>query len=315
MYLVSQSFSAGSGHFRAPRLPLTLKGSMAHLTSWLAAAAIVVTMAVAAACSHLPSLAAGGLLHPGRRKVSRPAPAGCEDAAFAGAGVTLRGWRCAAAAPRRGAVVFLHGVADNRTGVAGTVKRFTSRGLDVIAYDSRAHGESDGEVCTYGYYEKDDLRRVLDTIPAGPIVAIGASLGAAVAVQAAADDPRITTVIAAEIFSDLRAVARERAPFFLTDGTIRHALALAEKRGRFEVDKVSPADAASRLTIPVLLSHGAEDTDTRPAHAERVFANLRGRKRLILVDGARHNHSLSGAAIWLEIEQWVEAELRTHRQP
>jgi hypothetical protein len=32
----------------------------------------------------------------------------------------------------------------------------------VIAYDSRAHGESGGDACTYGFFEKEDLRRVLD---------------------------------------------------------------------------------------------------------------------------------------------------------
>jgi dipeptidyl aminopeptidase/acylaminoacyl peptidase len=42
--------------------------------------------------------------------------------------------------------------------------------------------------------------------------------------------------------------------------------------GRFVVDAVSPFNAASRISIPVLLVHGAEDTDTLPAHSERVFA-------------------------------------------
>ena len=41
---------------------------------------------------------------------------------------------------------------------------FLARGFDVVAYDSRAHGESEGDVCTYGFYEKEDLRRVLDRV-------------------------------------------------------------------------------------------------------------------------------------------------------
>ena len=40
--------------------------------------------------------------------------------------------------------------------------------------------------CTYGFYEKEDLRRVLDRLDTKPIVVMGFLLGAAVALQAAA---------------------------------------------------------------------------------------------------------------------------------
>jgi hypothetical protein len=49
----------------------------------------------------------------------------------------------------------------------GVIQRFVPRGFDVVAYDSRAHGESDGDACTYGFFEKQDLRRVLDTVRPG----------------------------------------------------------------------------------------------------------------------------------------------------
>src|SRR5207253_1295421 len=144
---------------------------------------------------------------------------------------------------------------------------FVPRRFDVIAYDSRAHGESDGDACTYGFYEKEDLHRVLDSIEPGPIVLIGTSLGAAVALQEAADDRRVTGIVAAETFSDLRTIAAERAPFFFTAGTVRKAFQLAEKEGRFDVDAVSPRSAAARIDAPVLLVHGAADTATPPEHS------------------------------------------------
>ena len=110
---------------------------------------------------------------------------------FPGKGVALAGWQCHAPGERRGTLVYLHGVADNRAAVAGIVSRFTAQGFDVVAYDSRAHGNSQGDACTYGFYEKEDLRSVLDTLDPGPIVLIGTSLGAAVALQEAADDSRV----------------------------------------------------------------------------------------------------------------------------
>jgi dipeptidyl aminopeptidase/acylaminoacyl peptidase len=149
---------------------------------------------------------------------------------------------------------------------------------------------------------------VLDTVGPGPIVLVGASLGAAVALQEAAFDTRVTAVVAAETFSDLRTVATERAPFFFSRGTIARALRLAEQQGRFEVDAVSPLAAAREIKIPVLLVHGAADSDTPPDHSRRVLAALAGPKRLILVPGARHNESLH-REVWDDIERWLEEVL------
>jgi pimeloyl-ACP methyl ester carboxylesterase len=274
----------------------------------------VLLVGVAAACSQLPKMGAGGLLHPGRRTTIATRPAACEDMEFAGSGVTLRGWRCGSRAPSRGTVIYLHGIADNRSSSAGVVERYTARGFQVIAYDSRAHGQSSGDACTYGFFEKRDLQRVLDVLGNGRVVLIGTSLGAAVALQAAAEDPRITAVVAAETFSDLRTVATERAPFIFTRGSIARAFTLAEQQGGFSVDAVSPLIAASHITIPVLLIHGEADRETPPDHSRRVFDALAGPKRLMLVPGAGHNHSLQ-PDVWIEIDHWLDRLSQQEHQP
>ncbi len=281
---------------------------------WAAVAIAAVLLAAAAfVSSQAASWAADALLHPSRRPIDRGATGAFQDVEIAGAGVRLKGWRFGAAGARRGTLVCLHGIADNRTSVVGIADRFTRRGFDVVAYDSRAHGESTGDACTYGFYEKQDLRRVLDTIEGRPIVVLGSSLGAAVAVQAAADDSRIDALVAAEIFSDLRTVARERAPWFLSRRAIARAFVLAEERGGFQVDAVSPVAAAAHLTIPVLLIHGALDRDTPPDHSQRVFDALRGSKRLILVPGAGHNQSLTGP-VWHDVEEWIDSVVKSTAQ-
>ena len=264
-------------------------------------AMLVLSLAVA----QVPGIGAGALLYPARRPVTGSAPAGCAPMVLEGAGVSLAGWRCPAVGARRGSLVYLHGIADNRTSGAGVIARFRARGFDVVAYDSRAHGESGGEVCTYGFYEKDDLRKVIDTLAGGPVVLIGTSLGAAVALQHAARDERVSAVVAAETFSDLRTIATERAPFVFTSGFVDRALALAEEIGKFRVDAVSPALAAGSIASPVLVIHGAADVETRPDHARRVFTSLAGPKRLILVAGANHNESLRDE-VWVEIERWLD---------
>jgi fermentation-respiration switch protein FrsA (DUF1100 family) len=102
-------------------------------------------------------------------------------------------------------------------------------------------------------------------------------------------------------------VATERAPFFFTSRIITRAFQLAEVQAGFQADAVSPMTAAAEIRIPVLLIHGAADTETPPEHSRRVLAALAGPKRLILVPGARHNEALRDS--WGEVERWLEETL------
>lgn len=256
---------------------------------------------------QLPPLGARLILHPGVRRVDSEPPLMTREVSFSGeGGIRLRGWSGPAEGERRGTLIYLHGVADNRASGSGVMERFRKRGFDVIAYDSRAHGESGGAACTYGFLEKEDLRRVIDTVGPGPVVVVGASLGAAVALQLAAKDRRISAVVAAESFSDLRTALTERVPAIFPPACIEAAMDLAEKEGGFLIEEINPAEAARTVKVPVLLVHGAEDRETPACHAIRIFGKLSGPKQLILVPGAGHNKSLDGR-VWEEIESWVDA--------
>ncbi len=258
---------------------------------------------------ELPAIGAALILHPIRKPVPAATPANCQNVTYQGEGVMLKGWQGKADGPPRGTLIYLHGVSDNRASASGILDHFRQRGFDVVAYDSRAHGESGGEVATFGRFEKEDLRHVLDTLRPGPVVLVGSSLGAAVALQTAAEDARVSAVVAAESFSDLRTVVTERAPFFFTDRTIEKSIQLAEQKGNFQIKDISPELAARRIKVPVLLIHGAEDKDTPPEHSRRILSNLSGPKSLILVPGAGHSEALSGSA-WQEIEKWIDSVLR-----
>ena len=123
-----------------------------------------------------PSWAANALLHPQRRPVTQTPTARYEKVDL-DVGVHLQGWLFRTERPRRGLVVYLHGVGDNRSSGIGVAAHFNALGFDVLAYDSRAHGESGGAACTYGFYEKQDLIRALDRLGGGPVLALGVSLG------------------------------------------------------------------------------------------------------------------------------------------
>ena len=267
--------------------------------------ALTATLMLSGAACMPPSWGAGALLHPTRHSVTiRPARP-VQELELDGQGVKLRAWWFHGDRPRRGTVVYLHGVADNRGSSVSVADHLVPRGFDVLAYDSRAHGDSTGDACTYGFHEKRDLIRVLDRIEAKPIVLLGSSLGGAVALQAAAIDDRVAGVVAVATFSDLRTVAYERAPFFASKKNIEDAFRLAEREADFRVDDVSPVAAAASVRVPVFLIHGGDDRETPPDHSRRVRAALRSPARLLLVPGAGHNTSLT-AATWHEIEEWLD---------
>jgi uncharacterized protein len=251
-----------------------------------------------------PSWGAAALLHPSRKPMTGAPPLPAESVEIAGDGVVLKGWLFRAAGERRGTIVYLHGAADNRASVVGVAKRYVPRGYDVLAYDSRAHGDSTGDACTYGYFEKRDLSKAIESLKTPVVAVVGVSLGAAVAIQAAAEDSRIASVVAISTFSDIRTVATERAPFFASAGNIREAIAIAEQQAHFVADEASPVRAAARVSIPVLLVHGAIDKETAPAHSERVYQALKGPKRLLLLPKNGHAVSLDEAT-WRIIDEWL----------
>ena len=265
-----------------------------------------------------PDWGATAILHPWRRPVVFAPDIPYETIAFESDGLRLEGWlfradrghadsaRLEQDVPvRRGLIVYLHGIADNRQSGLGVARRFVPLGYDVLSYDSRAHGRSQGDFCTYGYFERRDVTRALDAAGAKRAVLFGSSLGAAVALQAAAVDPRVIGVIAQSSFADLPSIVRDRAPWYLPEAYVTAAIARAGQLAGFAPSEASPVASAAHIRVPVLLIHGAADDETPSQHSQLIYAALAGPKRLLLVPGAGHNDVLAREDVWREIERWL----------
>ena len=114
---------------------------------------------------------------------------------------------------------------------------------------------------------------MLDRVEARPIVVMGFSMGAAVALQAAADDRRIDAVVAVSPFSDLRTIVEERAPFFATRRDIARAFKLAEAAGQVPRRRGQPA-GRGRPHHGALADHSRRARPQDPARS--LAADLRG---------------------------------------
>jgi len=113
-------------------------------------------------------------------------------------GVELRGWKVRSASPTGDWVLLFHGISDNRTGVLGHAEFLLRHGYNVVMMDSRAHGESGDAMVSYGWKERYDTVAITDALYASENVhhlgALGVSMGAAIALQSAAVEPRIQAV-------------------------------------------------------------------------------------------------------------------------
>lgn len=254
---------------------------------------------------------AAAILHPLRRPLARAPDLPVETVTFSSEGQRLEGWlvrpREAHGGVGRGLVVYLHGIADNRASGLGAARRLRDAGFAVLLFDARAHGRSTGEHCTYGYHERQEVRAAITAVGAPSAVLLGHSLGAAVALQAAAVDARVVAVVAASPFSDLPSIVRERARWLLLPPSyVDAALARAGELGRFRPGEASPVALAPRLRVPVLLLHGAEDRKTPPVHSRRIAAALATPPELVILPGVGHDEILGREEAWRPIDAFLE---------
>ncbi len=59
-------------------------------------------------------------------------------------------------------VILLHGVTLNHKSMLDLAYLYSRMGYNIILWDSRYHGKSEGRNVSYGYYEKHDLKAVVD---------------------------------------------------------------------------------------------------------------------------------------------------------
>lgn len=180
-------------------------------------------------------------------------------------------------------------------------------GYGVVMMDARDHGESGGAMSTYGYLERYDSRAIVDALESSDkprhILALGESMGAAVALQSAAVEPRIEAVVAEGTFRNLREVTYDYAGLqqsVLLGKTLFRPAAMvadyeAEREGGFRLADVSPENSVAIRRFPVLLICGLSDRKIPRRHAEAIFRAAAGPKELWLVPGAGHEKALAVA--------------------
>jgi fermentation-respiration switch protein FrsA (DUF1100 family) len=208
------------------------------------------------------------------RKMTEP-PAGIAERWLTAAdGTRIHAWQALRADPAA-AIVWSHGNAGNVSNRGDLVAALAARGFDVLAYDYRGYGKSEGHPSEAGLYLDAEAAFDAETargVPASKIACFGESLGGAVSIHLATRRPCGAVVVVAT-FTSLRDVARF------------HYGPLGNLAGaRFDSLSLAPS-----LRVPFFAAHGDRDEIVPYALGERLFAAVPPPKRFLRLESMHHN--------------------------
>ena len=220
----------------------------------------------------------------------------------------LRGWwiPSAQAEGPASAIIIVHGLDTNRTRdpdlYMPLIRDLRDRGFSLILFDLRAHGESDGEVTSAGYYERFDVLGAMDVaedeygISANRVGVLGFSLGGVASLLAATEEPRLRALVVDSAFAnidDLFAVeVAERTPLpAWTLGILQPGMEIAGRaRYGIRLSALKPEKFVDEIEFPILFVHSENDERIPVDHSERIAAAAtHPETRLTTFDSDRHS--------------------------
>jgi pimeloyl-ACP methyl ester carboxylesterase len=209
-------------------------------------------------------------------------------------GTRLPVWEIAGRGPAGSpTVVMLHGWGQSRVDMLVRLEPWIDLASRLVVFDGRGHGEAEGGPSRLGDGEDDDLRALLERLDADRPVLVGRSMGAVIAIHAAArvlaERPdAIAGVVAYAAYADLHDSLRARLR--LMGMPVRPMTDLAMAWLRLRGVRPRPVlDVAAGLTCPLLVIQGADDL-VAPVEHGAALVRAAPDATLLRVEGAAHGN-------------------------
>lgn len=197
--------------------------------------------------------------------------------------------------PAKAIVICFHGIRANKATQLNEFIQFYRRHYITVSVDFRAHGQSEGNVCSVGFHEAEDVQRVVDfyrkKYPYFPIVLYGQSMGSVAIMRAISElGIKADALVLESPFGSLRKTISSRIsltgiPAFPNDYILTfwggHHLG-------FNGFKHVPEHYAKNINIPTLLLQGENDQYISLEETETIYRNLNARKKRVYFVEAKH---------------------------
>lgn len=194
----------------------------------------------------------------------------------------------------KGTVAMFHGHGGKKSGVLKEAYSFQQMGYNTLLLDFRAHGNSEGNTCTIGYDEAEDVKLAYDYLQQQGeknIVLWGISLGAATITKAINDYNIAPQKIILEMpFGSLPdAVAGRVKIMGLPPQPLASMLTFwGGTINGFWAYNLKPINYAKKIKCPVLLQRGTNDPRVTLAETKEIFDNITAQKKWVEYSESSH---------------------------
>ncbi len=212
-------------------------------------------------------------------------------------GLTLRGWFIPANSSNysNAAIIIGHGFPFDKNNVL-PVTKFLNKHYNLLYYDFRYFGESDGKITTLVYKEQDDMLQAINYLKKRNISSIGIlgfSLSAATSLLINSED--VKAIVADSSFLSIHEVMKE--VFFIFPSITKYPFIwLTSLYARIflgvKISKLSPEEHVKSINTPILFIHGTKDSQIPVEHSKTLHKNAPN-SQLWLIQGADHGMSYS----------------------
>ena len=212
-------------------------------------------------------------------------------------GLTLDGWFIAEPGADR-TIVICHGAGANKGNFIWFLGPLARHGYNVVFFDFRAHGASDGRTTTYGIRERRDVQAVVDWLKLNRpeqskiIVGLGSSQGSMALALAAAEDRRIDAIILDSPFTSPYELAHHHARRVPVLGPALVNIIMAGMCAQTGTNffTASATQAVSSLgNRPVMVIHGDQDVMMPASHSQQLYDAATGPREIWFGPGPHSN--------------------------
>lgn len=191
-------------------------------------------------------------------------------------------------------IILLHGYKANRLEMIPRCELFRKAGYNILLYDARGCGESEGDLISFGYYESRDLLtavRFLNVKGDSEIALYGFSQGGATILLAADSLKDIKCMIAEGTFDKLENAIDNRFENTLhIPGKFGAWIMIlfAENKLGVGIDEIEPVKKVSKIKFPILIIGGENDDRTLKENTLTLYDSAKNPKELWLVKNSGH---------------------------
>ena len=200
----------------------------------------------------------------------------------------------------QGTVLACHGVGANRADILEFVWILQEAGFQVLCFDFRGHGESDGHTVTYGLRERQDVTGAWDylmtrrDVDPNRVYGFGLSMGASSLLMSLSEMPGMRAVAVDSPFSSLKRMVRHQYRFVpgpLAEVPVAFTRMIGWLDSGLSVEEADAVASLRGLKVPVFFIHGVDDVTITADCTRLLFERYEGPKKLRLEPGAGHGET------------------------